>query len=130
MSIRRLKRSRLGVAIAALGLAAGCDEGSRIPTGDWRALEQRLTVLEEDNAVLRAELDKAVTEEDLAGYATVDQCGACVQPEELSGYAKTEDLPDLSGYATTAELAGYARTEDLPDLGSYALKSERPDLSG
>ena len=54
---------------------------------------------------------------------------------DLSGYAKTSDIPSLEGYAkktdipAAPDLSGYAKTSDIPSLEGYAKKTDIPDLT-
>lgn len=43
---------------------------------------------------------------------------------DLEAYAKTTDIPDVSGFLTSKNLDGYAKTKDIPkvDLEAYATK--------
>ena len=77
-----------------------------------------------------------ITSAALAPYALKSEIPAA---PDLSGYAKTTDIPDTSGFALKSEipaapdLSGYAKTTDIPDTSGFALKSEipaAPDLSG
>ena len=72
---------------------------------------------------------------DLTGYATEDwvEGKGYLTDQDLSGYAKTEDIPSLEGYAKTSDipsLDGYAKTSDIPSLEGYAKTSDIPSLEG
>ena len=67
-----------------------------------------------DNAI--ANID--IPEVDLSGYATIDEMNQAIaenQPD-LSGYAKTEDIPDVSAYQT-AEQVEAAINNALSSIG-------------
>ena len=107
-----MKIRRATSTIAAVTIGGACfmhtayDSGSEVAVADWSSIEQRLAKLEEDNDALRAELADALTVEDLEGYATVDQCGSCVQPADIEGFITLAEVPpvDLSGLATVASV--------------------------
>ena len=66
------------------------------------------------------------TQTALTGYATTDDL------PDVSGFASLSDLPDLSGYALITQLpdlSAYAKSSEIPSLDGYALKSELPNLS-
>ena len=46
-----------------------------------------------------------------------------INPVDLSAYALLTDIPDVSGFATTADLTDYALTADLPDVSGYVEKT-------
>lgn len=68
--------------------------------------------------------EEYVTEEELnaKGYLTEHQ--------SLEGYAKTTDIPDVSGFATKDYVDNAVNNIPEVDLSGYALKSEIPDVSG
>ena len=44
--------------------------------------------------------------------------------EELNGYAKTEDIPDVSNFVTEEDLSDYAKKSDIPDVSGYVTEAE------
>jgi len=89
-----------------------------------------------------------------SGYPGGFRWGNLPTPADLTGYARTTDIPDVSAFITTddlpapVDLTGYAHTTDIPtpvdltpyvktidlpapvDLTTYALKTELPDVTG
>lgn len=61
--------------------------------------------------------------ESLKGDAAQIDTSKFVQKEDLTGYAKSEDIPDVSGLATKEDipdLTGYAKTTDIPKQKTLA----------
>ena len=50
------ERGRTASLVCIGAALIGCDSGSQVETIDWRGLEQRLTVLEQENTQLKTEL--------------------------------------------------------------------------
>ena len=51
---------------------------------------------------------------------------------DLSGYAKSSEIPSLDGYAKTSDipsLDGYAKTSDIPSLDGYLKAEDLGDIS-
>ncbi|MFO0744149.1 MAG: hypothetical protein U1F43_00555 [Myxococcota bacterium] len=119
----------------AIVAGVGCDSGSSIDAVDWRSVSSRLSVLEAENADLKAQLADAVLADDLAAYATKAEVADCAHLDDLpdlAPYALKSELPNLAPYALTASLpdfALYALKSELPNLAPYALKTELPNLS-
>jgi hypothetical protein len=83
----------------------------------------------------KPELAGYVTQEDIKDLATKEEVNEAVSNVEvdLTGYAKTTDIPSLEGYAKTTDipsLEGYAKTEDIPSLEGYAKTTDIPSLEG
>ena len=77
-------------------------------------------------------------EVDLTNYPTKDEVQALVDQEiaeivhptpNLDGYAKTEDIPDVSDFITGDEVDRKIAAIPQPDLGDYAKREELPDVS-
>ena len=77
-------------------------------------------------------------EVDLTNYPTKDEVQALVDQEiaeivhptpNLDGYAKTEDIPDVSDFITGDEVDRKMAAIPQPDLGDYAKREELPDVS-
>ena len=96
-----------------------------------------------ENYYTKSEVDEKVSNVtvDLTGYATEtyvqEQIAAIPQPD-LSEYAKTTDIPDVSGfitdipeeYVTETELDAKGYLTEHQDLSGYALKTEIPSIEG
>ena len=89
------------------------------------------TTVDEDNtlatvAFVESYVDNAISgvetgDVDLEGYATEDFV-------KSQGYA-TEEFVTSQGYLTEHQsLEGYAKTEDIPDVSGFASKSELPNI--
>ena len=70
---------------------------------------------------------------DLTGYAKTedipDVSGFLTEHQDLSEYAKLTDIPDVSGFLTEHQsLEDYAKTADVEE--TYAKKTDIPDVSG
>lgn len=77
-------------------------------------------------------------EVDLTNYPTKDEVQKLVDQEiaeivhptpNLDGYAKTEDIPDVSDFVTDDEVDEKIAAIPKPDLSGYAKTSEIPDVS-
>ena len=77
-------------------------------------------------------------EVDLTNYPTKDEVQALVDQEiaeivhptpNLDGYAKTEDIPDVSDFITGEEVDRKIAAIPQPDLSDYAKREELPDVS-
>lgn len=77
-------------------------------------------------------------EVDLTNYPTKDEVQKLVDQEiaeivhptpNLDGYAKTEDIPDVSEFVTGDEVDKKIAAVPAPDLSDYAKRSELPDTS-
>jgi len=125
----KIRRTRSTIAVVgACFMHTAYDSGAEVAVADWRTFESRLTKLETENADLRAQLDDAVTQDDLAGYATVDQCGACVQPTDIAAFV-TKSRATVATSRRPLPHAGRRRREVRdPDLAA-ALKSSLPDFT-
>src|SRR5699024_3859273 len=68
-----------------------------------------------------------VTSEDLSDYAKkedIPDVSSFVTSEDLSDYAKKEDIPDVSSFVTSEDLSDYAKKEDIPDVSSFVTSEE------
>lgn len=77
-------------------------------------------------------------EVDLTNYPTKDEVQKLVESEiseiihpepNLDGYAKKEDIPDVSGFIKAEEVDQKIAEIPAPDLTNYAKKNEIPDVS-
>lgn len=67
--------------------------------------------------------------ESLKGDAAQIDTSKFVQKEDLTGYAKSEDIPDVSGLAKKSDIpdvSGLATKDDIPDLTGYAKTEDIP----
>lgn len=87
--------------------------------------------------IAQAQLD-GDQEVDLTAYPTRDEVQKLVDEEiaeivhptpNLDGYAKTEDIPDVSKFVTEEEVNQKIAAVPQPDLSDYAKRSELPDIS-
>lgn len=87
--------------------------------------------------IAQAQLD-GDQEVDLTAYPTRDEVQKLVDEEiaeivhptpNLDGYAKTEDIPDVSNFVTEEEVNQKIAAAPQPDLSDYAKRSELPDVS-
>lgn len=80
-----------------------------------------------DNAIAGVETGDV----DLSGYYTkeeIDNKGYLTEHQSLEGYA-TEEFVTSQGYLTEHQsLEGYAKTDDIPDVSGFASKSELPNI--
>lgn len=71
--------------------------------------------------------------ESLKGDAAQIDTSKFVQKEDLTGYAKSEDIPDVTGLAKKSDIpdvSNLATKNDIPDVSGLAKKSDIPDVSG
>lgn len=77
-------------------------------------------------------------EVDLTNYLTKDEVQKLVESEiseivhpapNLDGYAKKEDIPDVSGFIKAEEVDKKIAAIPAPDLTGYAKKADIPDVS-
>lgn len=87
--------------------------------------------------IAQAQLD-GDQEVDLTAYPTREEVQKLVDEEiaeivhptpNLDGYAKTEDIPDVSNFVTEDEVDNKIAAIPQPDLSSYAKREELPDVS-
>lgn len=87
--------------------------------------------------IAQAQLD-GDQEVNLTAYPTRDEVQKLVDEEiaeivhptpNLDGYAKTEDIPDVSNFVTEEEVNQKIAAVPQPDLSDYAKRSELPDVS-
>lgn len=87
--------------------------------------------------IAQAKLD-GDQEVDLTAYPTRDEVQKLVDEEiaeivhptpNLDGYAKIEDIPDVSNFVTEEQVNQKIATVPQPDLSDYAKRSELPDVS-
>lgn len=87
--------------------------------------------------IAQAQLD-GDQEVDLTAYPTRDEVQKLVDEEiaeivhptpNFDGYAKTEDIPDVSNFVTEEEVNQKIAAIPQPDLSDYAKRSELPDVS-
>lgn len=87
--------------------------------------------------IAQAQLD-GDQEVDLTAYPTRDEVQKLVDEEiaeivhptpNLDGYAKTEDIPDVSNFVTEEEVNQKIAAVPQPDLSDYVKRSELPDVS-
>ena len=87
--------------------------------------------------IAQAQLD-GDQEVDLTAYPTREEVQKLVDEEiaeivhptpNLDGYAKTEDIPDVSHFVTEDDVDKKIAAVPQPDLSGYAKRSELPDVS-
>lgn len=87
--------------------------------------------------IAQAQLD-GDQEVDLTAYPTREEVQKLVDEEiaeivhptpNLDGYAKTEDIPDVSHFVTEDDVDKKIAAVPQPDLSDYAKRSELPDVS-
>ena len=87
--------------------------------------------------IAQAQLD-GDQEVDLTAYPTREEVQKLVDEEiaeivhptpNLDGYAKTEDIPDVSHFVTEDDVDKKIAAIPQPDLSDYAKRSELPDVS-
>lgn len=87
--------------------------------------------------IAQAQLD-GDQEVDLTAYPTREEVQKLVDEEiaeivhptpNLDGYAKTEDIPDVSHFVTEDDVDKKIAAIPQPDLSGYAKRSELPDVS-
>ena len=67
------------------------------------------------NYYTKSEVDKAIADVDLSNYYTKPQVDALIP--SLDGYAKTADIPDVSGFITEEALADFVTLADVEEQG-------------
>lgn len=87
--------------------------------------------------IAQAQLD-GDQEVDLTAYPTREEVQKLVDEEiaeivhptpNLDGYAKTEDIPDVSNFVTEDDVDNKIAAIPQPDLSGYAKREELPDVS-
>lgn len=84
-----------------------------------------------DTAVQNIDLSSYATKVELENYDTSEQVDAKINAIEIPDVSRfITEIP--SEYVTESELAakGYAKTTDIPDVSGFALKSEIPSVEG
>lgn len=144
-AIESIPEVDLSKYVKTADLPAAPDLTDYVKTADLPAqpsLEAYAKLTDVDEKITAAQL--AGGDVDLSNYATKNEVSTAIaaivipEPQDLTPYAKTADLPaapDLSGFALKAEipaapdLTPYAKTADLPaapDLTPYAKTADLP----
>ena len=95
---------------------------------DKDSLPTKVSQLENDAKYLteHQSLEGLVTKEDLTDYAKTEDIPSVddlVTKEDLTDYAKNEDIPSIDGLVTQDDLEGYATTDDLTTTINETLEN-------
>ena len=105
-----------------------------------KANEASKTAQDAANAVTdkasKRDIDEAIAKIDLSGYAksedipSLDNYATKNEIPSLDDYAKKEDIPSVNGFIKSSDLDDYAKKSDIPSLDNYATKDEIPSVEG
>ena len=91
-----------------------------------KANEASKTAQDAANAVTdkasKRDIDEAIAKIDLSGYAKSEDIPS------LDNYATKNEIPSVEGFIKSSDLNDYAKKSDIPSLDNYATKNEIPSL--